>query len=371
MQAGIIKNSHEGQSIRKSSEQKVNLNILLKMVGTNKDSATGKKLANLWENLEHKEENNINKFITFKMIKEASEEYTYNPTSQFQAIINASETGITKTISYCINELPILTNHLSDEEAKFISKFVNHFDGRLNDATIKEISQEYKPNIILESNKPGKKGFLNELFHIPTLNNKPSDKKIRQLLFNNLKLVNKTITFSSTAAYLNGMKRTDIREIELNAKFREQNTSNLILENCIKSHIGNCGELAIILFNQIFKDKNIPDSIKNDLHIATLDNCDHVFLSIGKINSEESLIIDPWIKYIDMPIMNGFRNKELKANNCETGFIGTKQEFLHFMNSHKEFLELGGKRDYINIEQTEGTKETEKYTRALPKNLKI
>ena len=128
-------------------------------------------------------------------------------------------------------------------------------------------------------------------------------------------------------------------------KFRQVNpsplgTSQLDLINAIDKQIGSCKELAETLFLIL---KNDPILIKYKENIELLGFCtgkdyekdDHLMVGIDDFFGE-TLIVDPWIKHINLKATPGYRNNEVKANERDRGFMGSEDAYLKFINAHED-----------------------------------
>ncbi len=48
------------------------------------------------------------------------------------------------------------------------------------------------------------------------------------------------------------------------------------------------------------------------------------------------LIVDPWIKHINLKATPGYRNNEVKANERDRGFMGWLGDYIKFINAHED-----------------------------------
>jgi hypothetical protein len=138
-----------------------------------------------------------------------------------------------------------------------------------------------------------------------------------------------------------------IRTQKINeTKFRQvapshMGTSELDLINAIDKQIGSCKELAETLFLIL---KNDPILIKYKENIELLGFCtgkdyekdDHLMVGIFDFFGENILIVDPWIKHINLKATPGYRNNEVKANERDRGFMGWQDAYLKFINAHED-----------------------------------
>lgn len=150
--------------------------------------------------------------------------------------------------------------------------------------------------------------------------------------------LNKHIKYSPSAEAVNqvlSIKNIN-NMIEINQFAKQKNDRILYLKNCIENRIANCMQLSMFLYILIENDHNLKFLIQ-DLHLIKLKAPDdHLFLLIGNPDDKDSIVIDPWIKYLNLGIKNGFRNFSVNAEQRSRGFVGTKTQYLNFINNHQD-----------------------------------
>ena len=88
--------------------------------------------------------------------------------------------------------------------------------------------------------------------------------------------------------------------------------------------------MAIILRN----DNLIPQYLKDNIHVCQVGG--HITCCIGAPSEETSLIVDPWISYLDLPKKKDYRDKLSSWDNVErkSGFIGGLADYCKFLTTH-------------------------------------
>ncbi|HMT03086.1 MAG TPA: hypothetical protein PKD00_07235 [Burkholderiales bacterium] len=181
------------------------------------------------------------------------------------------------------------------------------------------------------------------------------DIKTKEIIIDHMKQLNNLIKYSPSAEAVNKvLSINDINiMIEVNQFMKQKNDRVLYLKNCIENRIANCMQLSIFLYILIENDPNLT-FLNKDLHLIKLkEPDDHVFLLIGNPDNKDSLVIDPWIKYLNLDIRSGFRNYFVSADERSQGFIGTKAQYLHFINNHKDgtYLKFDIQHQFIVADQ--------------------
>lgn len=100
---------------------------------------------------------------------------------------------------------------------------------------------------------------------------------------------------------------------------------------------GNCGEQAYLLFYLIREHPEIPQNFKNQTKVVQLQFPeDHTFVIIGKTSDDNAIVIDPWIKFINLIPREGHRKDISLAETRTRGFLGKRSQYVKFLNDHPD-----------------------------------
>jgi hypothetical protein len=103
--------------------------------------------------------------------------------------------------------------------------------------------------------------------------------------------------------------------------------------------IGNCYEMAIALYMSIMLDKRISTDIKNKIFFVGLGSeDDHCVILIKSESDEKSIVLDPWLKYVDSPPVSGYRPKWVTHGEKKRGYIGFLTSYLKYLSAHEDGL---------------------------------
>lgn len=183
----------------------------------------------------------------------------------------------------------------------------------IKEKSAKKIQAHFKGYIIRHTNKYILKSKL--VVDIAT----------KSRIHNHMKLLNQHITYVPTAEVVNqNLQLDEIKAMISNKQFAQQENIEDKFKNCISQSIANCMQLAIFLYILIENDPNLK-FLNEHLHIIRLKKPDdHVFLLIGSPNDENSLVVDPWVKYLNTK----------DAHKRIVGFLGTKKQYLNFLKNN-------------------------------------
>ena len=95
--------------------------------------------------------------------------------------------------------------------------------------------------------------------------------------------------------------------------------------------------MANLLYVVIERDKILDFRIKSNLYRSGFsDPDDHAFLMIGNHEDDNSIILDPWIKLINIPDEYYNNSGHICLNTLQKiGFIGTKSQYLSFIKFYE------------------------------------
>ncbi len=116
--------------------------------------------------------------------------------------------------------------------------------------------------------------------------------------------------------------------------YKMRQTLSRSLEN---DRFGNCDEQAQLLYHLIRNSPLLADDIKKCASVVRLTKPDdHAFVIIGDINSDDALVLDPWLKFVDFKPVNEYRKTPVINTDKRRGFLGSKAQYLKFLASHED-----------------------------------
>lgn len=184
---------------------------------------------------------------------------------------------------------------------------------------------------------------------------------VKLQVLNHMKSVNQIITCSKSAACAN----TDLMdshhfssEIELKIKEQKEKFSSYkpaygglahrimteseeyatsgniarVLKDDVSQRTMVCNSLATYLAILLVHDQSLPVEVRSQVYVCQLGG--HVFVCIGNPELKSSLIADPWIAYLVLPQVNGYRKHVSLWEERERGFFGDVQSFRDFLFHH-------------------------------------
>jgi hypothetical protein len=174
----------------------------------------------------------------------------------------------------------------------------------------------------------------------------------RKILMSHMKALNKIVTHSYTAAQANGEEDGPDKELGKDDQCivnwygfdyqylvagRETMSPRQLaqyLSAVIKKEQMICSQLAIVLAIKIREDKNLPKELRDNVYICSVRG--HVMCCIGDPKNNDSLIIDPWVKYLNLAVHENWRSKLVRWDNQirERGFMGSVAEYKKFLTDH-------------------------------------
>lgn len=92
-----------------------------------------------------------------------------------------------------------------------------------------------------------------------------------------------------------------------------------------------CDNLACYLAIILKNDPKLA-SIKDQINVCQCQR--HVFVCIGDPESNDSLVVDPWIRYLVLAPKEGYRKKFSDYSTRKRGFIGDVKSFKEFLDNH-------------------------------------
>ncbi len=349
----IIKQIQSGKDIYQKSYFSNNTNLQLTICEKIQQSIFNKVISHeIPVNTNSYQQNN-------SILKEIEQLQTFNSNMSYTPNFSSLDNEILSTLKYYILQKPyficLLFKNIDAPEIQ---------NNKFHDKSISEIKIEFLKKIKLSSETPI---WQNEIFNpliISTVQNtaankiqahfkdyqmrhtneflSPENKKLvdiktKDIITNYMKKINNLIKFSPSAEVVNRvLSMKDINSMIEKNQFAKQNNRVSYLNNCIENRIANCMQLSMFLYILIENDHNLQ-FLNKDLHLIKLKQPDdHVFLLIGNPDDNNSLVIDPWIKYLNLDIRIGFRKYPVNADKRSQGFIGTKTQYLNFINKHQD-----------------------------------
>lgn len=160
-----------------------------------------------------------------------------------------------------------------------------------------------------------------------------------------MKKLSTLITKSGTAQKFNNEQiSSDYRQQKhYSIAKKEPNRIKRALHSITISGIGDCGDLAVILYCLIKEDPLIHPDIKNSLKIEQLiPPDDHVFVTSNPTGNTK-IVYDDWIRLLNLPKKPYYRDQNIPAGRAK-GFIGTACDYLLFLRDHEDgvFLKKSG-----------------------------
>lgn len=105
--------------------------------------------------------------------------------------------------------------------------------------------------------------------------------------------------------------------------------------SAIDSGYGDCGEVVAILTALIKARFTESVYLKDGIFACNLgDPHDHTFVVMGDPQNPNALVLDPWLKYLDLNKAKGYRSRESQASTRKRGFIGSISEYIAFLSVH-------------------------------------
>ena len=163
------------------------------------------------------------------------------------------------------------------------------------------------------------------------------DLETRRQIITLMKKVASKVKDSSTARFVNTKFNQQNRNVQdmMAVQFEIYDACDgdvgCILNSLLDSKHAPCKELAQMLYLLLKRDPNLPEKFRNGLQIVKLnDPNSHVLLE------SHGVVIDPWIKYLDLSKFNGYRKTTSCEQNRERGYVGSLKDYLEFINHHKD-----------------------------------
>lgn len=114
--------------------------------------------------------------------------------------------------------------------------------------------------------------------------------------------------------------------------------------------IMTCFSLAVHVAIKIINDPDIPKSVRDQVHICYVGK-DHAICCIGDTSAPDSIIVDPWAKYINFSTADGYRLYEISHTERNRGFMGTLEQYQRFLSVHPSFYGLQQTSTDISLEK--------------------
>ena len=192
------------------------------------------------------------------------------------------------------------------------------------------------------------------------------DRKSRKIIDKEMQRVCQVIENSYTAAIVNLASNQELDNLGSTIRFiREMGfcSKTELYKSAVLFGVGNCGECAELLYYLLQANSELSADLKKKIKVATVD--DHVFVIIGDSDSEESVVVDPWLKYVDLKKQDGFRPKPVLAKERSRGFLGTVAQYRVFLNNHEDgtYIKKGSKHQiYIPYDPSTYSRTVEQET---------
>lgn len=158
------------------------------------------------------------------------------------------------------------------------------------------------------------------------------DIKDKKQIYMHMETVGKFFQYVATAEIEN---QSSLERIEFVRSFINEARNN---GNFIKIRAGNCFEIAQLLFILINRDPLISEHVKNNLFLCQFQfPGDHTFLSIGNPENSNAIIVDGWLKFLDLKSNENYRPSKVLAidKDRKVGFCGTKEQFLKCIKANQ------------------------------------
>lgn len=292
----------------------------------------------------------IERLIIFNEIRKLIS--TDNPNVEFKVHIECAN-GLSSKINFQIGTYSVLVKNCTSLEKEIINivKKEGYIDG--NEQLSNKLEAHHIRNIQQNSAIIIQKAFRN--FHITRNNNKNHyliDSKAKKTILSHMILLNKNIKWSNTA---NRVNKTPKHELKLNNEEKLQfakiipkynqaaNGLQGLTEDELKTKLDisfkhggyTCNDLAIHLAIKLREDTTLPDLLRQEIRICKVQA--HVMCCIGDpIDIYNSIIVDPWIRYINLPVNPMYRPTESlhTSPDRERGFMGTVIQYKSFLEKH-------------------------------------
>ena len=95
-----------------------------------------------------------------------------------------------------------------------------------------------------------------------------------------------------------------------------------------------CNGLAMTLAVKLRADTNLPQKVREDVRVCEVGG--HVMCSIGDPQNDDSIIVDPWIRYLNLDSQKNWRPEMVRwdAQIRERGFMGSVAQYKKFLTDH-------------------------------------
>ena len=95
-----------------------------------------------------------------------------------------------------------------------------------------------------------------------------------------------------------------------------------------------CNDMALIMAILLRNNEQLSPDLKDGIVICNMGG--HTVCCIGNHKAFDSLIIDPWVSYLDLPAKKNYRDELTSWNNSkrESGFLGSRRDYKLFLNDH-------------------------------------
>lgn len=205
-----------------------------------------------------------------------------------------------------------------------LETFKNALDHVKSNQTYKELQSAFK----IQSNF---RAYIARHTNESSGRNEVVDFKIKRILYSMMKEVVNYFKLVPSAEKVNRTRDSD----DPIARILRQNLEKSVREK----RFGNCQEQAELLFHLIRNHPQIPDDVKKKLCLGKLAHPDdHAFVIIRKSDTidDESIIIDPWLKFVDFDAAHGYRASQVIAKDKERGFFGSNSQYKKFLSVHED-----------------------------------
>lgn len=102
----------------------------------------------------------------------------------------------------------------------------------------------------------------------------------------------------------------------------------------VKSKNLVCNSLAMVLAIKIRGDESLPKELRDQVYVCEVGG--HVMCCIGDPNKDDSIILDPWVRYLNLSRHNGWRPTAVRwdSSERERGFMGPISQYKKFLTDH-------------------------------------
>lgn len=141
------------------------------------------------------------------------------------------------------------------------------------------------------------------------------------------------------------------RFVEGNRDMSKEDLTEMLWLGC-KAQSLMCHGLAMVLAIKLREDTSLPEELRNSVHVCEVGG--HVMCCVGDPESDNSIIIDPWIKYLNLDGHEHWRPGMVMSasHNRERGFMGSVAQYRKFLTDHpNEYVSADTPKDVLIAER--------------------